>query len=92
MTGRITHTERALLTSQLATLRAAFSPGILIINWHSLGIPAFVASFRKARCMHSCPAESWHLSRAQPSDLSLFLPRTVGIYMPSTHSHLRYAN
>ena len=51
VTGRITSTEKALLTKQLATLRGVFCPGILVINWHSLGIPAFVASFKQARCM-----------------------------------------
>ena len=47
--ARVSALERALLAEQLATLRAAFLPGLSVVNWNSLGIPEFAAGFRKAR-------------------------------------------
>ena len=45
--NQLTQIEKVLLVSQLEDLHKVLEPGILVLNWHSLNIPAFVISVRK---------------------------------------------
>ena len=51
--------ERVLLDEQLEKLNKALGPGISVLNWLSLGILEFVASFKKA----SLPISTSHSAR-----------------------------
>ena len=68
--ARMTSLERSLLAEQLATLRKAFSPGLSVVNWTSLGIPDYAAASRKARAglpsVRMCRHRAWRRFYACP--------------------------